>query len=175
MAIAIVAGAFFSCKDNSLEKQRQNELKKLDEFIRVHYTNAEPRPSGLYFFPQKEGVGDSIKIGDKVQVFFKVMTLDSSFVDQTGVYEPSEVVVQPPTTLSSSAETAEQTLALHEALTYMKKGSKALLIFNSALGYGQYGSYNVGGFRSIIMELEVYKVFPANPSSEEKAEFQEAF
>ena len=68
MAIAIAAGAFFSCKDNSLEKQRQNELKKLDEFIRVHYTNAEPRPSGLYFFPQKEGVGDSIKSAT-VQVF----------------------------------------------------------------------------------------------------------
>ncbi len=164
MAIAIAAGAVFSCKDNSLEKQRMNELKKLDEFIRAHYTNAVPKPSGLYFFPEEEGIGDSIKINDRVQVFFTVMTLDSSLVDYTGRYEPSEVIVLHPSQLTSSAQVTEETLALHEALTYMKKGSKAVLVFNSALGFGQYGSYNVGGFRSIIMELEVYKVFPANPS-----------
>jgi hypothetical protein len=95
------------------------------------------------------------------------MTLDSSLVDYTGRYEPSEVIVLHPSQLTSSAQVTEETLALHEALTYMKKGSKAVLVFNSALGFGQYGSYNVGGFRSIIMELEVYKVFPANPSEEE--------
>ena len=176
MATAILAGTFFSCKDDSLEKQRQNELKRLDEFIRVHYTNAKPKPSGLYLFPQEEGIGDSIKISDKVQIFFTVMTLDSSLVDYTGRYEPSEVVVLHPTQLTSSAKTTEETLALHEALTYMKKGSKAVLVFNSALGFGQYGSYNVGGFRSIIMELEVFKVFPANPSEEEeKPGLQESF
>lgn len=64
------------------------------------------------------------------------MTLDSSLVDYTGRYEPSEVVVLHPTQLTSSAKTTEETLALHEALTYMKKGSKAVLVFNSALGFG---------------------------------------
>lgn len=167
--IVIIAATFFSCKENSLEKQRQNELKKLDEFIRAHYAEVERRPSGLYFIPLQEGTGDSIKMGDRVQVFHEVYTLDSIFVTGTGSYEPLELTqVLPPTELPSSATYVSETKALHEALTYMKKGSKALLIFDSQIGFGQYGSYGVGGFTPLMMEVEVYKVYPAQAPEEEE-------
>ena len=37
--LVVFAGvAFLGCgKDNSLEKMRENELKRLDEFIAIHY------------------------------------------------------------------------------------------------------------------------------------------
>lgn len=155
------AGIFFvSCKENSYEKQRQNELKKLGEFMRAHYAGVTPRPTGLYFIPLEEGSGDSIRIGDRVQIFHETMTLDSGYVSRTGPYEPLEIIVQHPGQLSRSANSAGQTLALHEALTYMKKGSKARLIFDSSLGFGQIGIMGAPGFTSIIMEVEVYKHFP---------------
>lgn len=69
MATAIIAGTFFSCKDDSLEKQRQNELKGLDEFIRVHYTNAKPKPSGLYFSRRKKVSEILLKLAIKCRYF----------------------------------------------------------------------------------------------------------
>ncbi|SHE38511.1 hypothetical protein SAMN05444274_101234 [Mariniphaga anaerophila] len=168
-----VAVAFFSCKENSLEKQRQNELKKLDEFIRAHYSKTpelEEKPSGLYFLPEEEGIGDSIKMGDRVQVFHTTYTLDSGYVASTGAYEPLDLIVLPPTQLSTSPSSVSELKALHEALTYMKKGSKALLIFDSNLGFGQYGTYGAGGFTSLMMEVEVYKVYPTQSPEQEKEE-----
>jgi hypothetical protein len=165
---AAIAVALFSCKDNSLEKQRQNELKKLDEFIRAHYAEVERKPSGLYYIELEEGTGDSIKMGDRVQVFHEIYTLDSILVTATGHYEPLELTVLPPTELSSSPNYVSELKALNEALTYMKKGSKARLIFDSQIGFGQYGSYGIGGFTPLMMEVEVYKVFPAQIPEEEE-------
>lgn len=158
--------AFFACKENDLEKQRENELKKLNEFIRTHYSDLERRPSGLYYIELEEGSGDSIQIGDRVQLFYDLWTLDSTYVTGTGRYEPVEITVFPPTQLSSSAQYGKNTLGLHEALTYMKEGGKSKLIMPSELAFGQYGSYGLPGFTSVIMEVEVYKVYPAEASEE---------
>ncbi|HDR51571.1 MAG TPA: hypothetical protein ENN90_08120 [Mariniphaga anaerophila] len=168
--LAALATAIFSCKENSLEKQRQDELKKLDEFIRAHYSEVERRPSGLYYIELEEGTGDSIKIGDRVQIYYDLMTIDSVYVGGTGRYEPMEMMVQHPTNLTSSAQSVEELRSLNEALTYMKKGSKARLIFDSNLGFGQYGSYGISGFTSLMMEVEVYKVYPSQAPGEDEAE-----
>lgn len=159
--LAVAATGFFSCKENSLEKQRQNELKKLDEFIRAHYAEVNRKSSGLYYIELKAGTGDSIKMGDQVQIFYEIQTLDSLNRIGTGNYEPLQLTVLPPTELASSATNISELKALNEALTYMKKGSKARLIFDSQLGFGQYGSYGFIGFTPLMMEVEVYKVIPA--------------
>lgn len=169
--IILFAAAFFSCKENSLEKQRENELKKLNEFIRTHYPGEEPNPTGLYYFKLEEGTGDSIKTNDRVQIFYEIWTLDSVNVRSSGRYEPLELVVLPPSQLSSSAKSVGQMRALHEALTYMKKGSKSMLIFDSALGFGQYGTTGISAFTPLMMEVEVYKVYPA-PVQEEQSDDQ---
>ena len=157
----ILVIAFFSCREDSLEKQRQNELSKFNEYIRTHYGGIDRRPSGLYYIELKEGTGDSINIGDRVQIFYDLWTLDSIWVDGTGSFEPLEMVVLHPNDLSSSAKVPEQLRSLNEALTYMKWGTESLLIFDSALGYGQYGTFGIPEFTSLMMEVKVYKVFPS--------------
>lgn len=166
LAIIIIAAAFFSCKENSFEKQRRNELDRLNEFMRAHYAGKDPRPSGLFYFPVEEGTGDSIKIGDRVQIFYDIWSLDSVKLLSNGQFEPLELIVSPPSQLSSSTKSVTGLRSLNEALTYMKKDSKSLLIFDSALGFGQNGTTNVNGFTPLIMEVEVHKVYPA-PVQEE--------
>lgn len=153
--------AITSCKEDSLEKQRENELKKLTEYIQTHHAGLERNPSGLYYIELEKGTGDTIRIGDRVQLFYDLWTLDSTLVGTSGNYEPLELVVYPPGSLSYSAESPGEVKALHEALTYMQQDSKSLLIFDSALGFGQYGTYGISGFTPLRMEVEVYKVYPA--------------
>ena len=167
VATLLITVAFLSCKENSFEKQRRNELKTLDEYMRAHYAGATPKTSGLYFFPQVEGVGDTIKINDRVEFFYELKTLDSTFSTGSGNYEPESVVVMPPSQLSSSAQSLTTMRALHEALLHMRSDSEARIIFDSALGFGQYSSGGIPGFSPLIMDIRIYKVYPAQAPEEE--------
>ncbi len=149
---------FFSCKDtNTYEKLRQNELEKLDAFIAENYPNVEPTASGLYFIETLKGYGDTIKAGDKVQIFYSTWTIDSLLIDESSGYslgqryEPFEFIVGSGSSISG----------LEEGVTYMQPGAKANLVINSELAYGQNGSSSVAGFTTLLMEVEIYKVFPA--------------
>lgn len=157
------AVAIFSCDDNSLEKQRKNELELLDAYLQENYPDAEPKLSGLYYIEEVKGTGDTIKAGDRVQIFYATWRLsDGELIDESNGYtdgyrfEPLEFVVGRGSVISG----------LDEAMTYMQKGTIANLVIDSGLAYGQNGNYNgtppVGAFTSLLMRVEVYKVFPRN-------------
>lgn len=157
LLIAIIATFIFSCgnEDNGYEEIRKLELEKLDAYILKNYPNEEPTASGLYYIEIEEGVGDTIQYGDRVQIFYSTWTIDSVLIDESIGYSighrinPYEFLVG-----SGSSITG-----LEEAATYMKPGSKASLVINSELAYGQNGTTGVAGFTTLLMEVEVYKVF----------------
>lgn len=157
MMLLVVALLIFSCKNDGLEKQRLNELEKLSEFINLHYPNIEPKSSGLYYIEAIKGTGDTIKSGDLVQIFYSTWTIDSILIDESVGYaqghrfEPYEYVVGAGSSISG----------LDEASTYMQTGTKANLVIPSELAYGQNGTSGVSGFTTLLMEIEVYKVYPA--------------
>lgn len=154
-----VAAVFLcsSCDNNDQEKLRKIELEKLAEFIELNYPNLEPNPSGLYYIEKQKGSGDTIQVGDRVQIFYSTWTIDSALIDETQGYslghrfEPFEFIVGSGSAISG----------LEEAATYMQKGTKASLVIPSELAYGQNGTYGVSGFTSLLMEVEVYKFYPA--------------
>ena len=161
---ALIAVVLMGCpKDNNLEQLRNNELKKLDEFISIHYPNENPKPSGLYYIEAIKGEGDSLKLGDRVQIFYATWTIDSALIDQSKGYldghrfEPLEFIVG----------TGGVIKGLDEAATYMQLNTKANLVLPSEIAYGQNGNATVPGFTTLLMEVEVYKVYPYNPPSEE--------
>ena len=155
LLIAIIT--IFSCDNNDLGKLRRIELEELDAFIQSNYPDVQQKPSGLYYIETVAGTGDSIKLGDRVQIFYSTWTIDSLLIDETSGfsqgyrYDPFEFVV------GSGGAIA----GLEEAATYMKPGTRASLVIPSELAYGQNGSASVGGFTTLLMEVEVYKVYPS--------------
>jgi len=163
----LVAVAFFSCeKENIYDKSRRLELEELKQYIEKVHPDIEPKPSGLYFIELEKGYGDTIKYGDRVQIYYETCILLDSLklvvVDETTGYslgqryEPLELMVG-----SSNFITG-----LSEGLTYMQPGARAKLIINSNLAYGQSGAGLVPGFTTLIMEVEVYKVYPLSRASD---------
>lgn len=156
----IVAGfAISSCDDNNLEAQRQHEIELRDAYIEENYPDVEPKPSGLYYIEEVKGTGDTIKPGNKVQIFYATWTIDSVLLDETNGYtaghrfEPMEFIVGNGSVIKG----------LEEAITYMQKGTVANLIIDSGLAYGQNGNMSgnppVPGFSTLLMQVEVYKVY----------------
>lgn len=162
--IVLMAVVIWGCpKDNSLEKMRENELKKLDEFITIHYPDEEQKPSGLYYIEEVKGEGDTILPGDRVQVFYATWTLDSVLVDESEGYtaghhfEPLEFIVGKGDVIKG----------LEEAAQYMQLNTKAHLVLPSEVAYGQNGKGSILGFTTLLMEVEVYKVYPIRKPEEE--------
>lgn len=169
--IVLIVGTagLFSCnKGIDYEKLRQEELAILDEYIDANHPGAEPTPSGLYYFNEEgTGEGDTIKLGDQVQIYYATWVLisaeDSFLVDQTNGYldghryEPYSFYVGAGTSISG----------LEEGMQYMQPGTHSKLVINSELAYGQNGSGTVGMFQTLLMEVEVYKVIPFETESSE--------
>ena len=160
---------FWSCKDGiDYEKLRREELATLKEYIDRVHPGAEPTASGLYYFNEEgTGSGDTIKLGDQVQIYYATWALytaeDSVLVDQTSGYldgyryEPFSFYVGAGGTISG----------LEEAIQYMQPGTRSHLVINSELAYGQNGSGTIGMFQTVLMEVEVYKVVPFETQSTE--------
>lgn len=161
--LIFAAIGIFSCgDDNSLEEMRNKELALLDEYIETNYPDVEPKPSGLYYIEEVKGTGDTIVPGDKVLIYYATWLIDSTLIDETNGYtvgyryEPYTVIVG-----SGSSITG-----LEEGLTYMQKGTVANLVINSELAYGQNGNTQgnppVPGFTTLLMQVEVYKIYHSN-------------
>ena len=159
LILASVVIAFFACDDdNSLEELRMEELEKLDVFIAENYPDSVPRVSGLYYIESVKGEGELLKAGDRVQIFYATWTLDSTLVDESSGYtsghrfEPLEFTV-------GGGEVIQ---GLEQAAIYMQLGTTANLVISSELAYGQNGDGTgfIPGFTSLLMEVEVYKVYP---------------
>lgn len=154
--IGIVVITVFACKKSTNYQQlRDNELELLAQYLSEHNISDDyKKPSGLYYIEVTPGTGDSIiKVGDRIQIYYSTWRLvDSLLVDASGPYYPLEFVVGTGSVISG----------LDEAATYMKKGTEANLIINSELAYGSSGSgYDIGGFETLLMNVKVHKVYPA--------------
>ena len=147
-----------SCNNYDQEKLRKEELQMLDDYVVKNKVTVKPTASGLYYIEVKKGTGDSIKIGDRVQVWYSTYLIDSTLIDSNtigGKYNPLEFYV----TAQGSSSVIE---GLNEGIKYMKKGGIANLIIPSELAYGQNGSGTVSGLKTLLMKEEVYKVYPAS-------------
>lgn len=171
LLLMLGAVAFFACNDGiDYQKMRDDELALLDDYMAIAHPGAEPTASGLYYFNEPgTGEGDTIKAGDRVQLFYATWSLiegpDSLLVDETNGYldghryEPYEVTVG----VGSSIQ------GLEEGLTYMQPGTRSRLVINSELAYGQSGSgYSIGAFQTVLMEVEIYKVIPFETSTDDE-------
>ena len=160
--VVVGAIAFFACDDGiDYEKMRKEELAILDDFIEINYPGLEPTSSGLYYYNEEgTGSGDTIKLGDQVQLFYAtwglVTATDSNLVDQTSGYLEGHRY-EPYTFVPGTGSSIN---GLEEAVTYMQPGTRSHLIINSELAYGQNGSGGIGSFQTVLMEVEIYKVIP---------------
>lgn len=174
--VVIGAIALFSCDDGiDYEKIRQEELAVLQEYIDDVHPGAEPTNSGLYYFNEEgTGEGDTIKLGDRVQIFFAMWTLESDG-DSTLAYQTSGFLeghrFEPHSYIVGATDSYNiATEGVQEASTYMQPGTHSHLVMDSGIAYGQNGDSNlgIGSFQTILMELEVYKVFPLDTGEDDE-------
>lgn len=161
IAVVIVSGLFYACDDNDLGKLRERELELLDQFIQKNNITVKPTKTGLYFIETVAGTGDSIKVGDQVDVLYRTWLIDSTLVDfniteEGHYYDPLRFAVVPVGVRAGVID------GLNEAVQMMKLGTVAHLIVPSQIAYGQQGSGYIPAFSTMLFEVRIHKVTRAS-------------
>ncbi len=156
----LVAGLFSCGDDNDYAKLREKELELLDKYISDNNITVSPTKSGLYFIEKVKGTGDSVKVYDKVNVYYRTWLIDSTLIDQNidslgRYYDPLSFTVVP---IGASTTVVE---GLNEGVQMMQKGGVATLIIPSELAYGSSTSNGLPMFSTLLMEVRVDKIYKA--------------
>lgn len=118
-------------------KLHQNLAKEEDVDIRLFLARhadwqMKKTGSGLQYFIYENGDGDSVQVGNVVQIEYEISLLDGSICYSTADDEIEEFVV----------DRAQIESGIQEGVKLLKKGDKVKFIFPSHLGHGLIGDMN---------------------------------
>jgi FKBP-type peptidyl-prolyl cis-trans isomerase len=129
-----------------MEGYKMQEDTLLNGYLSANKITVKPTETGLYFVEKKKGTGTKVMAGDSVSVHYKGMLTDGN------VFDESFKRGQPITFIAGAGMVIP---AWDEALLKMSKGSKAVIVLPSKLGYGPQGSGPIPPFAPLVFEMEV--------------------
>lgn len=162
----IVVFVFFSCKENdnkpvlnsfqikeALIEQNISAVKKeqqqIDNYLKINKLTSIKTATGLRYQIIQEGDGKTAVEGQIAVISYQVTLLDGTVCYSTKENGPEEFTV--------GKDNVES--GLHEAITYLKEGDKAIIIIPSYLAHGLSGDLKKIPIRStIIYNLELIAV-----------------
>ncbi|HAQ19715.1 MAG TPA: hypothetical protein DCR40_10855 [Prolixibacteraceae bacterium] len=135
----VLSGVYTSCKENTLDVLRDNEIAALDKYVKDNNLTDAKDVSGIYFKDIVLGTGDTIKSGYKVLLYFKITLLDGKVIftteDEAGRnYEEFAFYVDVNNDIVN-ASYVQQIAGLHQGLKKMKVGGKAFMVIPSELAF----------------------------------------
>jgi len=141
----LVSGIFASCKENTLDTLRENEIVALDKYVKDNDLAEYKDVSGIYFkLLERSNDTTLIRSGFKVMLEFNITFLDGTDIpidyyfttgDGSGHnYEPRALYVDVSNDIVNQ-EYAQQIAGLHKGLKKMHIGDRALMVIPSELAF----------------------------------------
>ncbi|MFN8207083.1 MAG: FKBP-type peptidyl-prolyl cis-trans isomerase [Bacteroidales bacterium] len=171
IAIAMVTA---SCMKDNTDELKAKEEKLLSNYLLTKNITAEPRPSGLYYIPSREGSGDLPVEGDLVLVNYNMKNLSDRVLYTTSY---STAVANSLSTSGRPFGPERWIIKLNnpllkgfmEGMSLMRDSGRAFLITPSDLAFKQYGYPGIADpFETLVWDVEMVKVVK-NPVAYEKA------
>lgn len=135
----------FACKTYS-EDDKKNFDSKIQNFIKKSKLKYEKSESGLYYFIEKEGEGETIKVTDEVSFKYVGKLLNGQVFDGQNKNKAAKFRVN------------QLIQGWQEAMLYVKKGGKMKLIVPPQLGYGDYDLDDIPKNSVLIFDMEIVEV-----------------
>jgi FKBP-type peptidyl-prolyl cis-trans isomerase len=159
--IAMLSGIYTSCKTDTLDALREDEITALDKYVKDKNLADFKDASGIYFKDSIVGTGDSIiTSGYKLKLNFKITLLDGTVVftteDSAGRnYEEYTFYVDANDATINQAY-VQQIAGLHTGLKKMKAGGRASMVIPSELAFKAVDNSSIGVPRFSTLLVKVY-------------------
>lgn len=132
-----------------LEKMKAQEQEVLKSYLAEKQITTAPLASGLYYIETKKGSGVQPKPGDVMKVRFSVSMIEGFPLFSNFDKEPMDIEYGQPF----------DTKGFDEALTYLRKGTKASLIVPSHLAFDSVGrNQMIPPYSTMLYEVELVDV-----------------
>jgi len=137
---ALLSGVFTSCKENTLDAMRDDEIAALDKYVKDNGLTDAKDVSGIYFKLIEPSADTTwIRSGFKVMLEFNITLIDTTVIFSTddGLghnYEPFAFYVDVSNDIVN-ASYVQQIAGLHKGLKKMHVGDKALIVIPSELAF----------------------------------------
>lgn len=153
-AEAFAAADVFQEKVNEFEEQQEQKkamaLSAASEYAKDSLPEATETPSGLFYYIDREGEGDTVKPGKTVTVHYVGKLVSGKKFDAS--YDRGQPISFP-------IGAGRVIPGWDEGLTYFREGGKGTLVVPYTLGYGERGYPPViPPLATLIFEIEVLKV-----------------
>lgn len=151
----ILAGILYSCKEDSFEVMRDNEIAALNKYVKDNNLESYKDPSGIYFRLEGEHQSDdTIKAGYKVMLYYNITLIDDTTVvlsteDEYGHNFEEDAFYVDLTTASDDASLLQNIAGMHIALKKMHIGDRAFVVIPSELA-----------FKAVMTPTDMGKVIP---------------
>ena len=159
--IVMFSGIYSSCKENTLDALRDDEITALDKYVKDKKLTDFKDDSGIYFKDSIPGTGDSIiTSGYKLKLNFKITLLDGTVVftteDKYGHnYEEYTFYVDANDATINQAY-VQQIAGLHSGLKKMRVGGRAFMVIPSELAFKAVDNSSIGVPRFSTLLVKVY-------------------
>ncbi|MFI5221063.1 MAG: FKBP-type peptidyl-prolyl cis-trans isomerase [Bacteroidia bacterium] len=141
---------------------QQKELLKKDSMARgefmKNFGDAQQTASGIFYKVLTPSKGKQVKSGDKVQVKYKGTMLTGEVFDETK--EGAEP-------FSFTVGLGQVIKGWDEALQLMHEGEKIKAVIPSTLAYGENGGGPIPPHSTLVFEIELLKIMPADKKTGE--------
>jgi FKBP-type peptidyl-prolyl cis-trans isomerase FkpA len=130
--------------------QVETDDKAIQDFIAQNNLKATKTESGLYYVITKEGSGNALTNGQEITMNYTGKTLDGKPFDSN--VDPQFQHVQP---FKFKLGAHQVIQGWDEGVALLKKGSQAVLLIPSALGYGSQGQGAIPANAVLVFNVEV--------------------
>ena len=141
------------------EQQAKEDQKKINEkslrekYLADHNITVPPTASGLIYIEKEQGTGARAVPGSTVHVHYKGTLLDGTQFDSS--YDRGEP-------FSFRLGVGQVIKGWDEGIAMMSEGGKATLIIPSEIAYGSRDSGSIPAYSTLVFEVELVKVDPAD-------------
>lgn len=136
----LLSGIYTSCKENTLDTMRENELVALDKYVKDNNLTDAKDASGIYFqLTERSEDTTLIRSGFKVMLEFNITLIDTTVIFSTDDgkghnYEPFAFYVDVSNDIVNSSY-VQQITGLHIGLKKMHVGDRAFMVIPSELAF----------------------------------------
>ncbi len=151
--LLLAAGMLLSLGScNPSDKYEKAEKESIADYLGRSPYEFVTEESGLYYYENTPGTGNTPAVHDTVYVQYTGKFLDGTTFDSNVGKDPFAFPIGENYAIPG----------FEEGIMYMKTGGKSTLLIPSSLAYGSQGYYTIPGFTALLFEIELIKIVPGS-------------
>lgn len=171
----LLSGIFYSCKKDSLEAMRDNEVASLQKYVKDHNLEGAKDSTGIYFkLLERSSDSTLIRSKFKVMLHYKVTLIDDTTVvlgteDEYGHNYEDEPFYVDVNYTESDASPMQKVAGMHYGLKKMHIGDRAFIVIPSELAFkavsNTSGYAYIPRFSTLLVTVYAKKGYPPTTST----------